>query len=104
MRFRASSNAERSQRRKSVATWSFRDRPVWSFPASGPSFLWRAPSTKEWTSSAAASSGTPAFPTDRRAEVSLDAPRPERTFGLPERLDPRDRPGHVLGQEGAVEA
>ena len=28
--------ASRTKRRKSVATWSFRDRAVWSRPASGP--------------------------------------------------------------------
>src|SRR3954451_7721983 len=55
---RPSSSASMERRvhsRKSVATWSFRDRPVWSFPATGPTFAASAASTFMWTSSRAGS-------------------------------------------------
>src|SRR5450759_207408 len=58
-----SARASLTYRRKSVATWSFRERPVCSFPASGPTLAARRASTKECTSSSSASCGTPVFAT-----------------------------------------
>ena len=47
--------ARRVQRRRSVATWSLRERPVWSRPATGPTRSARADSRLRWTSSRAGS-------------------------------------------------
>src|SRR5450759_107863 len=58
-----SARASLTYRRKSVATWSFRERPVCSFPASGPTLAARRASTKECTSSSSASCGAPVFAT-----------------------------------------
>ena len=44
-----------SQRRRSVATWSLRERPVWSLPATGPMRSARAISMLRWMSSSAGS-------------------------------------------------
>src|SRR5260370_191059 len=45
--------ASRTQRRKSTATWSLRERPVCSRPAAGPTISARRPSTFIWMSSSA---------------------------------------------------
>ena len=49
------SMASRSHRRMSVATWSLRDRAVWSRPAASPISASRRASTFMWTSSSAGS-------------------------------------------------
>src|SRR3990170_4995344 len=48
-------SVRRSQSRRSSATWSLRERPVWSFAATGPSRSPRAASRLRWTSSSAGS-------------------------------------------------
>ena len=46
--------APRAQSRVSVATWSLRERPVWSFPATAPASSRSSRSTSEWMSSSGA--------------------------------------------------
>ena len=88
------STARRIQSRRSVATWSLRERPVWSLPATAPSRSVRAASRLRWTSSSAGSqrarrprrrrrrASSPATSVATSASASMPArPRP-RTWAI----------------------
>ena len=84
--------ARRVQSRRSVATWSFRDRPVWSLPATGPSRGVRAASRLRWTSSSAGSHVEPRRPR-RPPELAAGPRRASRP-----RPASAARPGPVRGR------
>ena len=78
--------------RRSVATWSLRERPVWSLPATGPTRSTSAASRFMWTSSRAR------VPLDRaRRDVARQRRRARRRASRPRRRSGA-RPGRARGR------
>ena len=99
--------ARRVQSRRSVATWSLRDRPVWSRPATGPTRSASADSRLRWTSSSAGSHTKRSAAT---SSASAEQPGHELVDLLagqqPRPAEPahvRDRTRDVVGRQLAVD-
>ena len=100
----AASHCPRTQSRKSVATWSFRDRAVCSRPAGSPISAFSRLSTFMWMSSSAFEKAKPAgldlrqyreqpFPDRLRVAITDDARGAEHGGMGAARLDVLRRPG-----------